>query len=163
MAKHRARGSKGRFVKGGGGGGSGGALVLVRSAPPARRRRASAPRKHRVTRRRRSSARGGAFSVAKLALAGAGLAALVHENSPLASKMPMVRDAIAKVPGAKTFGNTAVAGVACLAIDKWVKPNKWLRLAGYVGIASAAIKLGAENTGFKFVGDEDGDYIADVD
>lgn len=65
-----------------------------------------------------------------------------------------------KIPGTATFGPAATIGLTCLAIDKWVRPNRYLRAAGYAGIVIAAAKIGAAGMDFKYVGD---DGVADLD
>jgi len=103
-------------------------------------------------RRRRSRGRsGGGIRPLHLGLAAAGLGLLFGAKSPV----KQLADLGGKIPGAKTFGTPAMAGIACLAIDKMVKPNKWLRLAGYAGIALAALQVGQQGSDFKFVGDDD--------
>jgi hypothetical protein len=102
-------------------------------------------------RRRRRGGSGGGVKLTHLALASAGLAFITGQSSPVA----FVRDNAAKIPGAKTFGTSAALGVACLAIDRFVKPNKWLKLMGTAGIVLAAVKLGDQGTGFKWLGDEE--------
>lgn len=92
-----------------------------------------------------------------LGIATAGLAFLTGAKSPV-QQIPQMA---AKIPGAKTFGTAAAVGVAALAVDRFVKPNKWLKLAGAAGIVLAAAKLGQDGTDFKFVGDDD-DIAADI-
>lgn len=94
---------------------------------------------------------GGGVSLKHLAIAGGALAFLTGASSPIAA----IKDNANKLPGAKTFGATAVAGAALLAIDKFVKPNKWLRAAGYAGIVIAAATVGNKGTSFQFVGEPD--------
>jgi hypothetical protein len=89
------------------------------------------------------------------ALAAAGIAYLAGPAGP-----QPVKDLVAKVPGSKTFGAAATLGIACLAVDRFVKHNKWLRLAGYAGIAAAAMRVGEKGTSFSWVGD-DYSYISD--
>lgn len=97
-----------------------------------------------------------------LAIASAGLAFMTSAKSPVKA----LTDFADKIPGTKTFGAPAMIGVACLAVDRFVKPNRWLKLLGTAGIVLAAVKVGSEGTDFKFVGDEGdvGDYdLADED
>jgi hypothetical protein len=75
-----------------------------------------------------------------------------------------------KVPGTKTFGATAMLGIGALAIDRWVKPNRWLKLLGTAGVVLAAAQIGTKGTEFKFLGDHEtgaydleGDGIEDLD
>ncbi len=108
-------------------------------------------------RRRRSG--GGSMKLTHLAIASAGLAYLTGQNTPVA----FIRDNAAKIPGAKTFGTPAALGVACLAIDRFVKPNKWLKLAGTAGVVLAAVRLGEQGKSFKWVGDGGYDMSGDDD
>ncbi len=92
-----------------------------------------------------------------LGLATAALGFVAGAKSPI----KQVATFGAKIPGAKTFGIPAVIGIGALAADRFVKPNKWLKLLGAAGIVLAAAKIGAEGTDFKFVGDDDD--LADLD
>jgi hypothetical protein len=158
-----ARNSKGRFVKRSNSGGTrkrrkSTALVRTNTVVQTRYRTRSAPK---ARRRGRRSSGGGGIKPLHLAAAAAGVAYLTSASGP-----QTVKDLVAKVPGAKTFGAPAALGIGCLAVDKFVKPNKWLRLAGYAGIVAAAMKLGEQGKNFKWVGDADGGddmYIADIE
>jgi len=162
---------KGQFKKGGG---------RVGSATRSRPRKSRALVRHRthtVTRyrtrsparrgRRRSTRGGGSGGVtaAKIAITAGVLGAVVgSQNMSIAP----VKTFVEKIPGAKTFGNVAVAGLALGAIGHFThfggRFRPWLRAAGAVGIVAAAIKLGTDNSGFKFVGDDDDlDDLMDVD
>jgi hypothetical protein len=89
-----------------------------------------------------------------LAIASAGLAYLVSANGP-----DFVRNNLAKIPGTKTFGPIATAGLVCLAADRFVKRNKWLKLAGLAGLVVAAAQLGTQGGAFKWIGDDSsGDF-----
>ena len=101
----------------------------------------------------RSRRRGGAGFPRMLPLAATavGIAYLTGAKGP-----DFVRTNLAKVPGVKTFGAPAVFGLGCLAVDRFVKPNRWLKLAGLAGIVLAAAQIGAKGADFKWVGD-DGD------
>lgn len=90
-------------------------------------------------------------------LATAGLAFLAGAKSPI----KQVPEMAGKIPGAKTFGPAAVIGIGALAADRFIKPNKWLKLLGVAGVVLAAAKIGDQGTDFKFVGDDDDD-IADI-
>lgn len=122
----------------------------------------SAPKRKTYRRRRHG---GGGIRLTHLALASAGLAFVTGQSSPIAA----IRDNAAKIPGAKTFGPAAAVGVACLAVDRFVKPNKWLKLLGTAGVVLAAVRFGEQGTAFKWVGDGDdvgydlADDISDVD
>jgi hypothetical protein len=103
----------------------------------------------RGSRRGRSRRRGaGGMSLGKLLVAGVALGYVGRAGG-------MAAGIASKVPGNKTFGGPAALGIACFAIDKWVKPNPWLRAAGVIGIAAAALKVGEQNTAFQWVGDDD--------
>jgi len=125
------------------------AMVRYRTRTVTKVRRVHVGRRRRHGRRR--GRHGGGVRPLHLAVAGAGLGLLFGAKSPV----KQLADLGGKIPGAKTFGTPAMAGIACLAIDKMVKPNKWLRLAGYAGIALAAVELGKQGSDFKFVGDDD--------
>ena len=86
-------------------------------------------------------------------------AALGYALSPTTG-IATIRDFAAKIPGAKTFGAPAAVGIAALAVDKFVKPNKYLKLLGIAGIVLAATKIGEQGSAFKWLGDDDmsGDY-----
>jgi hypothetical protein len=73
----------------------------------------------------------------------------------------MVRNFASKIPGSATFGPAATIGLSCLAIDKFVRPNRYLKAAGYAGIVIAAAQFGAKGANFKWVGDHD--EVADID
>jgi len=72
----------------------------------------------------------------------------------------MIRNFAAKIPGSATFGPAATIGLSCLAVDRYIKPNRYLKAAGYAGIVIAAAQFGAKGTSFKWVGD---DEVADMD
>ena len=108
--------------------------------------------------RRRKHGGGGHLPLFPLALAGVALGFMTaNPNSPAS-----IKDTLAKVPGAKTFGTAAVVGAAALATDRWLWKNKYVRIAGYIGIGIAALSVGATigTDKFKWVGDEEssGDY-----
>lgn len=135
------------------------AITKYRTGPTkvvTRYRSKPAPKHHR----KRHHKGGGGMNLTHLAIAGAGLAFLAGPSSPIKA----IPENIAKLPGAKTFGNAATAGLACLAIDRFVKRNRWLRAAGVIGVALGAVQLGTQGTNFKWVGDADDDeeYIGDV-
>jgi len=88
--------------------------------------------------------------IVPLALATVAVAYLAGPKGP-----EFVRKNVMKIPGAKTFGPTAMLGLGCLAADRFVKPNRWLRLAGYAGLVLAATQLGQQGSDFKFVGEDD--------
>lgn len=108
--------------------------------------------RRRGSRRRHSS--GGGLGLKHLALAGAGLAFLAGPATPVKA----ITDNVAKIPGAKTFGNVAIAGMALGALDHFVlkRRNKWMRAAGAIGVALAAVQVGTKGKDFSWVGDEGG-------
>lgn len=132
-------------------------------------------RKVYVTKKRRSGSRrarhGGGMKLTHLAIATAGLAFLTQPGKTDGIQ-GTINNAMAKVPGTKTFGATAMLGIGALAIDRFVKPNKWLRLLGTAGVVLAASQIGQKGSDFKFLGDssdvgaydlEDVDDVSDLD
>jgi hypothetical protein len=113
---------------------------------------------------KRKGSGGGGMKLTHLALATAGLA-FVTKAGATTGFQKSINDAMDKVPGTKTFGATAMLGVAALAVDRFVKPNKWLKLLGTAGIVLAAAQIGSKGTDFKFLGDdsETGDYELEGD
>jgi hypothetical protein len=165
MAK-RSRNAKGHFVKGGGRKSRSRALVRQGSRSPTRRRRRSGGGGVR-RRSRRGGGGGGGVTAGKLAITALALGALLGDTSANATQTKAI-EFVNKIPGAKTFGPVAVAGVALGAIGHFTsiggaRVRPWLKAAGAVGVIVAALKIGVENTGFKFVGAEDDDELMDVD
>lgn len=163
------RNSKGQYVKGGHHARKSHSrarsttTAIVVAAPRAAARRSS-PRhavKHTKRRRGHSKSGGGGVKLVHLAVAGAGLAYLTGDNSPIAA----IPAAVAKIPGAKTFGNTTAAGLVCLGVDRFVKRNKWLRYAGIVGVIAGALQVGAKGKDLKWLGDAEGgdEFTGDID
>jgi len=107
---------------------------------------------------RRKRGHGGMPNILHLGLATAALSYLTGPSGPEA-----IKTYGNKIPGAATFGLPAVGGLACLAVDRFVKPNKYLKLAGIAGIVLAATKIGEQGSNFKFVGDEEMGDIGDDD
>jgi hypothetical protein len=149
---------KGQFKKGGGRVGSGHtkkrsksrAMVHTKTRYVTR----SAPKKHR---RRRGGGKGGGMPrLLPLAITAAGLAYLTGANGPT-----FVKENVAKIPGVKTFGAPATLGLGALAVDRFVKPNRWLKLAGVAGLVLAAFQVGTKGPDFKWVGD--GEYSGDLE
>ena len=144
---------KGQFKKGGGR--VGGATKTKRRRTASRAMTTTTRHVHHAApvRRRRRGGRGrssgGGVRLMPLALAAVGLSYLTGAHGPA-----FVRTNVAKIPGVKTFGATAVTGVALLAIDRYVKPNKWLKLAGIAGVVLAAVQVGTKGADFKWLGDE---------
>jgi len=119
-------------------------------------------RRAKPHRRRRSGGGGGMPKLWQVAAAAAGLAYVTGDQTGV----KFIRDNAAKIPGAKTFGTAAALGGACLAVDRFIKPNKWLKLAGVAGVVLAAVKFGSQGTSFKWLGDDEssGDYdISDIE
>ncbi len=99
--------------------------------------------------RRRGKGRGaGGISVGRLLVAGVALGFIGRAGG-------MGGAIAAKIPGNKTFGGPATLGLFCFAVDRWVKHNPWLRAAGVIGVAAAALKVGEQGTAFQWVGDDD--------
>ena len=165
---------KGQFKKGGGrvgsgrmsSGGGGGVIVVAPSAAPRRKspkRRASpVRRKARRSAVARRSGGGGGVTVGKLVGAGIALASAAGSSTgPLGAT---VYNLVQKVPGAKTFGGAATAGLMAGGLYKFTKfggrARPWLAAAGVVGVVLAAVKLGEQGTSFKWLGDVyDGDQF----
>lgn len=109
------------------------------------------------SRRRRGGKSGGGMKLAHLAIATAALG-FISKPGATSGIQKTINNAMAKVPGTKTFGPTAMLGIGALAVDRFIKPNKWLKLLGTAGVVLAAAQLGQQGTDFKFLGDETGDY-----
>lgn len=91
-------------------------------------------------------------------LAAGALAYATGDSGPA-----MIRNAAAKIPGTKTFGAAATIGLGCLAVDRFVKRNRYLKLLGVAGVVLAATQVGRQGTGFRWVGDDDLSDVADMD
>lgn len=111
-------------------------------------------------RRGRSRHGGGGMKLTHLALATAALGFITKPNATTGIQ-GSINSMMQKVPGTKTFGATAMLGIGALAIDRFVKPNKWLKLLGTAGVVLAAAQVGSQGTDFKFLGD--GDDVGDYD
>lgn len=165
MAK-RSRNAKGHFVKGGGRKRRSRSRALTRSGGRSVRRRSGGGGGRR--RSRRGGGGGGGVTAGKLAITAVALGALLGDTSANATQTKAI-EFVNKIPGSKTFGPVAVAGVALGAIGQFTsiggaRLRPWLKAAGAVGLIVAALKVGVENTGFKFVGDDDDDdELMDVD
>lgn len=148
---------KGQFKKGGGRHG-----MAMTHRPKTRTRtvvktKTRTVRVHAKRRHRRGGKGGGGMPrLLPLALATAGLAYITNDSGPA-----FVRENINKLPGAKTFGPTTMAGLVALGVDRFVKPNKWLKLFGLAGVVLGAAQVGKQGTGFKWLGDG-GDDIGDI-
>lgn len=114
---------------------------------------------HKARRRRRHGGGGGPMKLTHLALATGALAFITKAGGAKDDFSTKINEAMANVPGTKTFGATAMLGIGALAVDRFIKPNKWLKLLGTAGIVLAAAQVGSKGSDFKFLGDNDvGDY-----
>ena len=161
---------KGQFKKGGGRVGDGRtrshsrsksrrttAIVVVPPAGRATHRRRRAHHHKATTHRRRHSGGSGGLTIGKIAGTALVLANVAGTNNgPLGDK---VYNLVQKIPGTKTFGGAATAGLTLGAIGKFTgfggRFRPWLRAAGWVGVIAAFLKLGEQGTAFKWVGDDD--------
>src|SRR4029078_10032052 len=170
---------KGQFKKGGGrhGGGSSKplrrgssapSLVVVTPRAPARRHASHHPAKRHKGhgRRRRGHGGGGRGGVTIRKLVGTTLVlanVCGTNNGPLGDK---VYNLVQKIPGAKTFGGAATAGLAAGAIYKFTRMGgrfrPYLACAGLIGVIGAALKIGEQGTAFKWLGDTN-DQVMDVE
>lgn len=169
---------KGQFKKGGGrhGGGSSKsrkrssgstAIVVVPSRAPARRHSSGHPaRRHKGRKHRRHSGHGGRGGITIPKLAGTALIlanVAGTNNGPLGDK---VYNLVQKIPGAKTFGGAATAGLTAGAIYKFTRFGgrfrPYLACAGLVGVVGALLKIGEQGTAFKWLGDVT-DQVMDVE
>jgi hypothetical protein len=151
------RNAKGRFIKGSGHkshASKSRAIVVTKT-----RYRSAVAHKAKAHKRRRHHGGGAGVKLTHLAIAGAGLAWLAGASSPIQA----IPTNIAKIPGAKTFGNPAIAGLACLAADRFIKRNRWLRAAGLVGVVLGAVQVGTKGKDFAWVGDSGDSYSGDVE
>lgn len=161
MAKAKAKHS-GQFKKGGGRVG-GGTTVVVAAAPaaraPAKRKSAKRSVTHKVHhgKRKKHHRRGGGdggMSIIKIGATALALSSIAGTNSgPLGAK---VYDLVQKVPGAKTFGGAATAGLVLGGIHKFTRfgggLRPYMRIAGIVGVIAAGLKVGEAGTSFKWLG-----------
>lgn len=148
----------------------GGALVVVDQYAMTARRPPSKPRPRKTLhmghghgggggskKKRASRGGGGGTSWKRLAAAAVVLSNVAGTNSgPLGAK---VYDLVQKIPGAKTFGGAATAGLALGALGKYTgiggrRVRPWLHAAGVVGIILAGAKVGEAGTKFAWVGDD---------
>ncbi len=110
------------------------------------------PTKRRGGRRRRGGGGGGVGAMGLIPVVG--LAAALGYGTSVKD----VVDALKKVPGVKTFGAPLVVGGVAYAINEFIYPNKWLRLAAAIGLTIGAFQLGAAKFDISWVGD-----VADAD
>lgn len=143
--------------------GGGGAMVVVRetinTAPRrAAARRAPVPVHHHVKahpgKRRRHARGGGAVSIPKLVATAVVLGNVAGKADGVLGGT--VYNLVQKLPGAKTFGGAETVGLYCAALHEFTgvggRLRPWLKLAGYVGVIGAGLKLGNAGTNFKWVG-----------
>lgn len=171
---------KGQFKKGGGrhggshtktrsrsrSGGSTAIVVVPQRAPTHKRRATHHTRKVKARGRRRHGGGGhGGITPAKVVGSAILLANVAGTNSgPLGDK---VYNLIQKVPGAKTFGGAATAGLLLGGVYKFTrfggKLRPWMAAAGLVGLIGAGLKIGEQGTAFKWLGGEDDRRFMDVE
>lgn len=145
---------KGMFKKGGGRVGDGRKGKARRAMVRHKRRSHGGHRK----RSRRRGGGGGGLNLGTLAITALAAGALTSSSSPV----KFIAEQAAKLPGAKTFGVATTALIAAGAVDyAGLYRNKYLRYAGYLGVGMALLKLGSDNTGFKWLGDNE--YAGDLD
>lgn len=166
---------KGQFKKGGGRH-SGGAMVVVERVA-----RKQTKRKRRVgigtsasgrsfevkpKKRRRAHASHG-ISLTKAVGTALVLGNVAGKNNGVLG--PTVYDLVQKVPGAKTIGGTAAAGLIIGGVWKFTKIGGRLRplmaCAGLVGAVAAALKLAEVGSDIKWLGDagDSSDHLMDVE
>lgn len=170
---------KGQFKKGGGRHGGGGSsrsrkrssgstsLVVVTPRAPARRHASHPAKRHkgRKHHRRRGGGGGhGGVTIPRLVGTGLVLANVCGTNNgPLGDK---VYNLVQKIPGSKTFGGAATAGLTAGAIYKFTRFGgrfrPYLACAGLIGVIGAILKVGEQGTAFKWLGDTN-DQIMDVE
>lgn len=145
---------KGQFKKGGGrhGDSSSKAIVRYRSSPPVvvTRYKTRPP----VKKAKRGRRRGDSGSIAGKLIPILGTAAVLGYVSG-EGNMPEVTDIVKKIPGAKTIGTPAAIGGALLLTNKFIFRNRWVKLAGVLGVAIGAYQLGAKKFDFEWLGDPD--------
>lgn len=160
-----ARNAKGQFVKKAGGRShgkkrSGGRRHAASRALVIRESVSISPRGGSVARKAkgrkgRAHHGGGGVTIGKLLGAGVLLGSAAETNNgPLG---PTVYNVVQKLPGVKTFGGAITAGLYLGAVGKYTRLGRgrigpWLRAAGVIGVAGAALKLGAQGTKFQWLG-----------
>jgi len=166
------RNAKGHFVKSGRKSRSRKRSVAVvhqaRSAPAKRRKRRASGGGGGRRRRSGGSSGAGGVTLAKLAITGGVMGFLLGDKTSSTPEFAAtIKNTLKSIPGGKTFSPIAMAGGVALLANHFVWRNPWLRAAGIIGVASAAIQIGQQNTSFKFLGDT-GDvhgadeFVADV-
>jgi len=149
-----ARNARGRFVRSASRSAPSRAIAVRRQAAPLTRTRTRTVVVRRSARRARAAI--GGIRPIHLAVGAAAISYLASAAGPA-----MIRNVAAKIPGSATFGPAATLGLTCLAVDRWVKPNRYLKAAGYAGIVIAAASFGSKGKNFQWVGDHD--EISDID
>lgn len=146
----------GRVGKGGGGGGTTTVVVAAAARPPVKRatRKVTHHKKTRKHHKRHSGSSAG-VTIPKIGAAALLLASAAGTNNgPLGAT---VYDLVQKVPGAKTFGGAATAGLLLGGLHHFTKfgggLRPYMRAAGIVGVVAAALKLGEAGMQFKWLGD----------
>lgn len=160
--RNRSSGGGGRRRKSSGGGRST-AIVVVPSASPARRPARRHPaRHHKAKHRRRHHKGGGRAGVTIPKLVGTAIVMANVAGTATGPAGDKIYNLIQKIPGAKTFGGTATAGLALGAVYKFTRFGGRLRplmaCAGLIGVVAAALKVGEQGTSFKWLGGSD-DYM----
>lgn len=168
---------KGQFKKGGGrvgmpsriSGGRGNDVIVVNAPAAQRKTKRKASSVKRRGGKRKGKRRAGATATRGITLGKVVGSAIVlasaagTNNGPLGAK---VYDLVQKVPGAKTFGGAATAGLIAGGLYKFTKIGgrfrPWMAAAGLVGVIAAGLKLGEQGTSFKWLGDG-GDDMMDVE
>lgn len=167
------RNSKGRFVKGGGAKRSstkrrrsGSTAIVVRDtvSVAARPAAAVAHRGHRGGGKRHHRRGHSGVTIAKVLAAGIVLGSAAETNTGPAGAT--VYNVVQKLPGVKTFGGAVTAGLYLGALGKYTRIGRgrmggWLRAAGVIGLAGAALKIGAQGTKFQWLGAEGQAYPGD--
>lgn len=148
------RNARGRFVRASSRSAPSRAITVRRRAAPLARTRTRTVVVRRSARRARAAI--GGIRPIHLAVGAAAISYLASSSGPA-----VIRNFAAKIPGSATFGPAATIGLGCLAVDKWIKPNRYLRAAGYAGIVIAAAQFGSKGANFRWVGDHDD--VADLD
>lgn len=171
MAKRNA---KGQFQKRSGGGtkrrrSSGGTALVIRENISVARRPATKTRyvtkRSKGHHRRRHHGGGGGVTIGKILGAGLVLGSAAETNTgPLG---PTLYNVVQKLPGVKTFGGAVTAGLYLGALGKYTRLGRgragaWMRAAGVIGLAGAALKIGAQGTKFQWLGNEANDPYMNV-
>lgn len=166
----RKRDAKGHFVStkkstrsrksGGSRARRGGALVVVKETiatrPAARRSKRTTHhiKAHPAPRRRRHTGEGGA-NIWKVGASALVLSNVCGKNDGLLGAT--VYDWVQKLPGAKTFGGAATAGLYIGALHRFTRfggsIRPWMKAAGYVGVVGALMKIGELGSNLKWLGD----------